>query len=450
MSANVRPKAPEALQHYPMSPKTLVPQVRGDRITGDRYHSREFMELEWEKMWKRVWHVGGRTSQLQEAGDFVVHNFRHESVVMIRQDDGRIRAFFNVCQHRGNRLFWNDSGAMAGTISCPYHGWRWAMDGSLRHVQDPEDFPQGDPCGKVRLKEVPCDTWGGFSWYSMDRNAKPLAEYLDPIPDLLKTRDLDNWVRVLWRTVEVNTNWKFASDNFNESYHLTAVHPQLQSVVDEDYKATLFEMYPSGHNRMIELGQPSMRATQPNEVNPVWGDMLRAWDLDPDEFKGRAREGRLALQQQKRRLGTARGYKYFETLTDAELTDHLHHTLFPNVTITGTAEGLHFFRTEPHPTDPEKCTFDYWYMVPRIEGPTETGTIYGMRPIEEAEHESGDFTAYKAELPQGDFLSQDLSVAEMQQRGLHSMGYEDAYLSGQETRVRRFHEVLNDYLEGRR
>jgi len=71
------------------------------------------MELEWNKMWKRVWHVGGRTAQLEEAGDYIVHNFRHESVVMIRQHDGGIRAFFNVCQHRGNRLFWNSSGAMA-------------------------------------------------------------------------------------------------------------------------------------------------------------------------------------------------------------------------------------------------------------------------------------------------------------------------------------------------
>ena len=449
MSATMKPRVPDALRNFPRSAQALAPQVRGDPITGDRYYSREFMDREWQ-MWKRVWHVGARIAQIPEPGDFVVHNFRHESVVMIRQDDGRVRAFFNVCRHRGNRLFWNDAGTMAATISCPYHGWRWAPDGSLRHVQDPEDFPQGNPCGKVTLKEVPCDTWGGFVWYSMDRNAGALRDYLDPVPELLANRDLDSWVRVLWRTLEVNTNWKFASDNFNESYHLPAVHPQLQSVVDEDYKSTLFEMYPSGHNRMIELGRPSLRAVEPNEVDNIWAAMLREWDLDPDAFRGRARDGRLALQQQRRKLGIARGHTHFAKLTDDELTDQFHHTLFPNVTITGTPEGLHFFRTEPHATDPEKCTFDYWYMVPRIEGQSGAGTIYGVRPIEEAEQETGDFATAKATLPIGDFLAQDLSVAEMQQRGLHSMGYEDAYLSGQETRVRRFHEVLNDYLEGRR
>ena len=118
--------------------------------------------------------------------------------------------------------------------------------------------------------------------------------------------------------------------------------------------------------------------------------------------------------------------------------------------LTGTGDGLHFFRTEPHVTDPNWSTFDYWYLVPRIGGKTEAPTIYGMRPLAEAAHETESYTDYKAALGVGDFLAQDLEIAESQQLGLQSAGYEDAYLSGQETRVRRFHEVLNDYLEGRR
>lgn len=442
--------AEEAKPTYPTHPKAQPPAVRGDPITGDRYYCKEFAEREWQHMWKRVWHVGGRTAQLEEPGDFIVHNFKHESVIMIKQTDGSVRAFYNVCLHRGNRLAWVESGSVTKALPCAYHGWKWGIDGVLQDVQDPDDFPQGNPCGKLHLKELPCGTWGGFVWYSFDPNAKPLLEYLDPIPDLLASRDLDNWVRVVWRTLTVNTNWKFASDNFNESYHLPTVHPQMQAMIDEDYKNTIFEMYPSGHNRMIERGQPSMRSKFPNEVEPVWADMLREWDLDPEEFQGRARDGRLALQEAKRRLGPERGYKYFETMYDDELTDHLHHTLFPNVTITGTSDGLHFFRTEPHPEDPNKSTFDYWYMVPRIEGKTEVPTIYGMRPYKEAEHEKNSFTDHMAALGVGDFLSQDLSVAEQQQQGLRSEAYRDAYLSGQETRVRRFHEVLHDYLEGRR
>lgn len=435
---------------YPTSPLAEYPAARGDAITGDRYWSREFAQKEWEHMWKRVWHVAGRTAQLEEPGDYIVHNFLNESVIVIKQQDGSLRAFFNVCLHRGNRLANNMEGGVTDGLSCSYHGWRWGLDGVLKQVQDPENFVRGNPCGKLKLKELPCDTWGGFIFWSFDPNAKPLMEYLDPIPQLFANRDLANYTRVVWRTLRVNTNWKFASDNFNESYHIPTVHPQFQPMIDDHYSTTVFEMYPSGHNRMIEKLQPSSRWPDAQQVRPLWAEVLKEWDIDPAEYEGRAQEGRIALQQARRKLGPSRGFAYFDKLMDDELTDQFHHTLFPNFTLTGTAEGLHVFRTEPDVDDPNWSTFDYWYLVPRVEGATEVATLYGMRPYEEAAHETGSFADYQAEIPQGDFLSQDLSLAVTQQRGLRSMAYQDAFLSEQETRVRRFHEVLNDYLEGRR
>ena len=99
--------------------------------------------------------------------------------------------------------------------------------------------------------------------------------------------------------------------------------------------------------------------------------------------------------------------------------------------------------------DPNWSTFDYWYLSPEVKG-QKIPTLYGMRPWADAEHQTGEFAAYQAEIKQGDFLIQDLEVAVSQQQGLHSLGFDKAYLAGQETRVHRFHEVLNDYLEGRR
>ncbi|MDE2404858.1 MAG: aromatic ring-hydroxylating dioxygenase subunit alpha [Sphingomonadales bacterium] len=435
---------------FPRHESAEFPRARGDAITGDRYWSRDFARLEWEKMWTRVWHVGARESQLEEPGDYVVHNFLHESVIMIRQKDGGVRAFYNVCRHRGNRLVMGEEGGVAEHLTCPYHGWKWAIDGALDWVQDPEDFPQGNPCGKLRMKEVPCETWGGFVFYAFDPNATPLLEYLAPIPDLLRNRDLASWKRVVWLTVRVNTNWKFASDNFNESYHLPAVHPQFEPMIDDHYSTTHFEMYPTGHNRMIEKLQPSSRYLDKNQMKPLWAEVLREWDIDPADYEGRAQEGRIALQQARRKLGPARGWKHFEKLSDEELTDQFHHTCFPNFTITGTPEGLHVFRTEPDPEDPNWSTFDYWYLSPEIEGQAEVPTLYGMRPWVEAEHETALFGLAEAKIAQGDFLSQDLAVAVSQQQGLRSRGHDDAYLSEQETRIRRFHEVINDYIEGRR
>lgn len=421
--------------------------LRGDKITGDRYWARQFMELEWEHMWTRVWQIGARLAEIPEPGDYVVHNLRHESVVLVRQENGSIKAFYNVCQHRGNRLIWNTEGSVPA-FTCAYHGWRYDLDGTLLEAQDPEDFQGGTPCQRVKLKELPCDTWGGFAWYNMDVNAQPLLDFLAPMPELLANRRLEEMVRVVWRKVSVRTNWKFASDNFNESYHLPTVHPQMRQNVDEDYRNTVFEMYPNGHNRMIERGQPSMRADQPNEVEPIWEVMLTSWGLDPADFKGRAREGRQELQKLKRADGPKRGHNYMEALSDEELTDYFHHTLFPNLTITGTPfdGGVHVFRTEPDPDDPSCCTFEYWALTPRIEGQDQIFTVAGPRPVEEAAVEELTFGVDEV----GDFIDQDLSVAVWQQKGLQSRGYTDACLSEQESRVRRFHEVLNDYLEGRR
>ncbi|HET8612928.1 MAG TPA: aromatic ring-hydroxylating dioxygenase subunit alpha [Sphingomonas sp.] len=440
---------PPQVSTYPVVPECGQIPLRGDPITGERYYSRDFAQAEWDRMWTRVWHVGGRLAQLEEPGDYIVHTFLKESVVMVRQEDGSVRAFYNTCGHRGNRLAWTESGGVTDGLRCAYHGWLWGLDGVLKDVQDPDDFPQ-NPCGKLRLKELPCAAWGGFVWYSMDPNAKPLLDYLYPIPDLFAGRGMEDLVRVVWRTVKVNTNWKFSPDNFNESYHLPTVHPQMRQMIDEDYKNTRFDMFPNGHNRMIEQGQPSMRADFPNMVEPVWEMMLTDWGLDPKAFEGRAREGRRALQQAKRELGPGRGCAYFDAMLDDELTDYFHHTLFPNVTLTGTPDGVHFFRTEPMPQDPEWCTFDYWYLAPRIAGRNEVATVYGMRPYAEAEHEVSTYGESQGGHHLGDFIDQDLSIAVAQQQGFHSRGYSDAHLSGQESRVRRFHEVLNDYIEGRR
>lgn len=440
----------DRLSGYPKSADGGPKPLRGDPIDGERYYSRAFANDEWNMMWKRVWHVGGRVAQMEEPGDFIVHNFLQQSVVLLRQIDGSTRAFHNSCRHRGNRLVSVEEGGVVDGLRCSYHGWLYGFDGVLQQAQDSDDFPQGNPCGKLRLVELACETWGGFIWYSFDQNAMPLQEYLAPVPDLLGTRGMDQMTRVVWLTVKVNTNWKFSPDNFNESYHLPTVHPQMRQLIDEDYKNTVFEMYPTGHNRMIEQGQPSMRADFPNMVEPVWEAILAEWGIDPAAFEGRARDGRKALQEAKRRLGPQRGCSYFSDMYDDELTDYFHHTLFPNVTITSTPEGVHFFRTEPLAEDPEWCTFDYWYLVPKVDGQTEVTTVYGLRPSVEAEHEIVEYGSAQGGHKLGDFVDQDLSVAVAQQKGFHSLGYQDPYLSGQESRVLRFHEVLNDYLEGRR
>ena len=442
----------------PIHPLTLdgrdPANLRGDPITGDRYTSRDFMQREWDHMWTRIWHVAGRTAELEEPGDYVVHDFMKESVICVRQDDGSIRAFYNACGHRGQRLAWNAASVTEG-FQCPYHGWLWGKDGVLRAAQDPQDFPQGNPCGKLRLKELRCDIWGGMVWYTMDPDAPSLADYLAPIPEIYANYPMDTAVRVFWMKIKLDTNWKFATDNFSESYHTRTAHPQVPPWIDQDVDTARHEMYPGGHGRTVQPMRPSLSDRLPDGVPHPFDHILRQWDIDPDsypDYESKAMQGWLDLKAAKRRLWQERGYLHYEHMNEEEITDSPHTVIFPNVTISFLPDNLIFFRTEPHPDDPGKCTFDLWCMAFPVAGQTVVESIMaGPQPLREAEQEIRDFDHGRG-VPEidGQIVFQDMILADGQQRGMHSRGYTDAYLSGQETRVRFFHEVLNDYLEGRR
>ena len=430
------------------TPRDKAPErkLRGDAMSGDRYLSREFMQLEWDHMWTRTWQIGGWAADLVEPGDFMTHKLGRESILMVRQEDGLVRAFYNVCQHRGNRLVHGDLGH-AKIFTCSYHGWQFARDGMLVNAQDPDDFPQGNPCGKVKLSEIPCETWGGFVWFNMDANAAPLRKFMNPITEQLDCYGMDKMVRVVNLTALVECNWKIIQDNFNESYHLPTIHKELSKFVNEDYKETRFDLYPSGHCRMmIEACIPSARDGDPMTIGQPLDAWMSYWGLDPTEFAGRGREARSALQQAKRRLGLERGYTHYEGISDEQLTDYYHYTIFPNLSLTMSSDGFQVLRPLPHPTDPEKCYFDHWFIVPKVEGVDTVETPIGILPVEEAPNElinHGDKSL-------GFVADQDLSIAVGQQLGLASRGFKDAYLSGQESRVRYFHENLNDYISGRR
>lgn len=420
--------------------------LRGDPITGDRYYSREFAQKEWDHVFTRTWQIGGMAYQLAKPYSVITHAIGRDSILMASDEDGTIRAFYNVCPHRGNRLVAEEEKCNAKRMVCAYHSWAFSLDGVVRHCRDADDYPQGSPIGNKKLKEIRCETLGGLVWFNMDPNAPSLRDYLGSVADQLDAYQTDDWTRVVWMTGKVACNWKIIHDNFNEAYHILSLHRELGTFIDDDHKNTEFEIYKTGHNLMKMKGCLPSSGSRVNEVQAPLDAIMQDWELDPAAFSGRVREVRDAMQQQKRKLGPARGLSHFETLSDAQLTDYFHFTIFPNTTLTMSADGYQILRPQPHPTDPEQCLFDHWYMVPRRTGQEEIATPVGVRKIEPAPHET--FMHGAASI--GFVADQDLSVAIAQQQGLHSRGYDDAYLSGQEDRVRRLHDVINDYIEGRR
>lgn len=422
--------------------------VRGDTITADRYISKEWLELEMKHLWPKVWHLGGVIADLEEPGDILRHNFAKESVIMVRQEDGSIRAFYNSCPHRGNRLIQGESTSMP-SITCSYHGWSYDLGGSLIHVQDPDDFEGGDPCGRLHLTELRCETWGPFVFWCMDDDVPPLRDWLAPFPERLAGYALDNWVRVLNLSSDCQFNWKIIRDNFNESYHLPTIHPELATFINDGLPDTLFEMYPSGHNAMWMKGHQATTRKDyvSGDVPSPLDEIARAWGVDPAQYNGRTDDVRQAIIEAKRRLGPERGYANYPQMSDQQLVDYFHCTLFPNLTITMSPEQCQILRTEPHPTDPEQCVFQHWCLYPPVPGMQEVETPVGSQPLR---HDAlKRHSVYGDGVSVGYVADQDLSIGTSQQQGLNSRGFKGFNLPIQEKRVQRFHELLNDMVQVR-
>ncbi|MDT0575990.1 aromatic ring-hydroxylating dioxygenase subunit alpha [Croceicoccus sp. F390] len=429
--------------------------LRGDPIDGERYYAKDFAQQEWDHLWTRIWHVAGRIAEIPEPGDFLVHEFLKESVICMRQDDGTIRAFYNSCGHRGMRMVTATSSMDA--ITCPYHGWRWGKDGVLQHAQDADsDFSSGNPCGVLSLVELRCDSWGGFVWYSMDDNGPSLQDYLAPMPALYRNYPMETAVRVAWYRIKVDANWKFVTDNFSESYHTRTAHPQVPPWIDQDVDTARHEMWPSGHGRTVQPMRPSLTDRPAGGVDLMFRQILTDWGIDPDRYdtyEDFALQGWKDLKEAKQRLWQERGYLHYEHMDAEEITDSPHTVIFPNVTISFLPDNLIFFRSEPDRDDPEKCWFDLWCMAFPVAGEDEVESIMaGRRPLRECDVcEVRNFDGGKG-VPElaGQIVYQDMMLAQNMQAGMHSRGYKDAHLSDQETRVRFFHEVLNDWLAERK
>jgi phenylpropionate dioxygenase-like ring-hydroxylating dioxygenase large terminal subunit len=436
---------PAAEERIDKTAQPLPPLSTGP-IAGERYWSPEFMAREWDKIWTKAWLIGGLVEQIPQPGDYFTYEIGRESILVTRGEDGQVRAFYNVCPHRGNRLVEAEQGH-AKAIACAYHGWRFAPEGDLKFVPCPEDFAGGSPCGRVKLSEVRCEVFAGFVWVNLNPQAPTLAEHLGPVMPQIACYQMEQMRRTHWVTLEGDFNWKIVQDNFNESYHLPFVHPQTRYIMEQSYKDCQFDMYaPQGHARMLMPGSRPSRALagHADTVLAMMERELRYWDLDPEQFRSDPLAIRAALQEAKRSGGAAKGYDY-SRFHDDQLTDHYHYTVFPNISFSLKPDGCIWLRADPHPTDPEQCVFDMWYFTWFPEGKDQYYS-YSMGEMVDlskpVEHKRGKV----GELSCGPGIDQDVSIWSNQQKGLRSRGYPGGVLAGQENRVRFFHDTIDRWL----
>ena len=403
-------------------------------IPAARYFSPEFMQLEWDRIWSKVWLLGGRTVDIPNPGDYICTNIGKESVLLVRQRDGSIAGFHNVCLHRGNRLVVEEGiGSLEeGVFRCKYHHWAYSLSGKIAHLPDLETFPQGAPtCG--RIPQVKVGEWGSFVWFSLNPDVEPLMDYLGIIP---KHLDPYHFERMAWTrdiTVEWDCNWKTSVDAFNESYHVQGIHPQLKWYLDD--VNIQYDCYDKHNRYLIPFAAVSPRVQLPSTIPPLIEGIMRQAGMDPADYEGPITGIRRAVQEFKRKHGPAQGKDYSE-LTDEQLTDDYHYMIFPNVSMNVHADDVMMFRQRPHATDPNKMLYDIWMfeLVPQ-------GEKWPAR-VKHQHFRHGDKSI-------GQVLDQDAFNLPHVQAGMQSAGFEGLWIGEQEVRIRHFHKVISDYIYGK-
>jgi len=451
MAANYQVIWPMTLNAPADSLEAKQPEIDNGtgRVDPSRYYSREFMALERERLWPRVWLIAGVVSDIPEEGDYTTFEIGGESVLLTRQADGGIKAFYNVCPHRGNRIALNERGSVA-RFTCAFHGWQFCVDGRLQSITDERTFRPEVIAHRPGLTEVRCEVVGGIIFVNMDGKAPPLREYIGLPSGYIEQYEIDRMHVVHHVRSEWAANWKTGVDAFYETYHLPFVHPQTQTVM-EDFSQ--YDLYPNGFSRMIvPICVKSHRISDQETVDEGLKFMMREAGMSPDEFRGSAREVRAAIQRAKRLRARKLGLTHYERFTDGQLTDSWATGVFPNVQIGMHPEGVFVMRFLPHATDPERFYYDTMILYRYVDDPNYTVPAWmGLPPGTDVTGETRPETIHVpiGQPPGlGEVLDQDSELLPIVQQGLRSRGFDGPLWSEQEQRVRHFHRELDRYIDG--
>jgi len=203
-----------------------------ESFTRDEYNSPEIFNLEMEKIFGTNWCFAGRTDQLAHIGDRLVVDIGNESILILRNRENELRAYYNVCQHRGSRLCDASGSGFGAAITCPYHSWSYSLDGAL--VATPLHEKDSIDRETLGLKSVHVDQWQGCLFVSLQTNPPALTDWLEN--HYSRPRELEKFDMSSLRTArttidEVSANWKVLAENYSECLHCAVVHPELVDLV---------------------------------------------------------------------------------------------------------------------------------------------------------------------------------------------------------------------------
>ena len=232
-----------------------------------RYTAQAFFDLERQYLWSKVWLYAAHESQLPEAGSYLLLDIPGAPIFLIRDRDGDIRAFYNVCSHRGAPLVREASGQVSA-LRCTYHQWTYDTRGKLLGVMDERDFSQPFDKSCLGLQPVRCERWGGWIFINEDVHAEPLLTWLGPLVAEFVQFEIDSLRPAAIRSYTVECNWKLTMDAFLEVYHIKGIHPKT---VGEalDHRGAVMSLLPRGHTRMT---CPTTQPSRTRQAVPATGN----------------------------------------------------------------------------------------------------------------------------------------------------------------------------------
>jgi phenylpropionate dioxygenase-like ring-hydroxylating dioxygenase large terminal subunit len=213
----------------------LIGNVGRGGLPAWSYDHDELMELEKELVFRRNWLLVGHVNEIPGPGDFMTLDVADERALVVRGRDGEVRAFHNLCRHRGSRVVAEASGNCGPVITCPFHGWSYGLDGRLSGVPHPKSFGAMDKTG-LGLKALRIEVWHGMVFVRFKGEGPSMAETLAPMEAEVAPYRLEEMrpIGKRWR-MEFEANWKATVDVDNEGYHVPVAHPGLNDLYGHSY-----------------------------------------------------------------------------------------------------------------------------------------------------------------------------------------------------------------------
>ncbi len=435
-SDTVAPPAPLMDQRYQF--------LGDDPIPATRYTCPDFAQRETEAVWARTWQWVCREEHIPDAGDNYVYDIGPFSIVVVRGEDGAIRAFHNRCTHRGTRLIGAEGSGYSQGLACPFHGWRWQLDGSLDSLPGSWDFPHVT-ADSHSLEPVACDSWSGFIFVNLDADCTPLEQYLGVMVGHFEQFPIRERRIAAHVTKRLPANWKSAQEAFMEAYHNFETHDAPNGgntqydILDTHVSRFMHNIGTYSPESLVDY--PGCKWRDPVLTEEENLEMLAAFGVEGPLDEGQPARHKVAAGL--REVLTQTLGRDMSKTSEAILLDSIEYHLFPNSFFFPGIGIPMVYRFRPDGDRVDQSLFDVLIME---EVPT--GEAVGEPPEPVFLDLEQSYTEAPGLVWLGQVYDEDTSNLLAQTQGLKSMGNKGITLGNyQEARIRHVHQLIDHYMD---